>query len=252
MGIKLRIRKLHYYLLMFNMAFFGFLLYLLVYYCSGKPDRYWGMVMFRRWWAHLSTFFAGIFFKFEFERAIDWSKTYVICAYHTSNLDSLMISILVKNNKFSFMGKDELKEGLVTGIYFRTVDLPVDRNSKMAAFRAFKTAAGKLANGTSIIMFPEGGIADDFPPKVQEFKSGAFRLAIEQKVPIIPVSSINTWQTFWDDGLKYGSKPGICNVFVHKPIQTAHLEVRDADALRDEVKRLIEEKINEPRVCDVI
>jgi len=244
MGIKLRFKKLHYYLLMFNMAFFSLFLYPPVYYYySVKPERYWGMVMLRRWWAHLSTFFAGIFFRFEFEAPIDWSKTYVICAYHTSNLDPFMISILMKTNKFSIMGKEDLKDGLVTGIYFRTVDLPVDRNSKIGAFRAFKTAAGKLANGTSMVMFPEGGIAVDFPPKVQEFKSGAFRLAIEQKVPIIPVSSLNTWRTFWDDGVKYGTKPGVCNVFVHKPIETAHLTVADADALRDEVKRLMEDRV---------
>ena len=88
------------------------------------------MVMLRRWWGRLSTFFAGIIFSFEFEEPIDWSKTYMICPYHTSNLDTSMVSILVKNNKLCFMGKEELTRNLVTGIYFRTVDLPVDRGRK--------------------------------------------------------------------------------------------------------------------------
>jgi 1-acyl-sn-glycerol-3-phosphate acyltransferase len=225
------------------MAFFFFLLYPPLYYFSLKPERYNGMVKLRRMWAYLSSFFAGVIFKFEFEEPVDWRKTYIICPWHTSNLDTAMISILVKTDDFCFMGKDTLKEGLITGIYFRTVDLAVDRNSKMSAFRAFKTAADRLKHGTSMIMFPEGGIIDDYPPQVQEFKNGPFRLAIEQKVPVIPVTSLDTWKTFWDDGLKYGSKPGICHIFVHKPIETAHLSVEDADALRDEVKGIILNKL---------
>lgn len=225
------------------MAFFFFLFYPPLYYCSLKPERYGGMVMLRRWWAYCSTFFAGIIFKFEFEEPIDWTKPYIICPWHTSNLDTAMVSIMMKTNNFCFMGKEELKDGLITGIYFRTVDLPVDRDSKMSAFRAFKKASGKLNDGTTMIMFPEGGIIDDHPPKVQEFKNGPFRLAIEQKVPIIPVTSLNTWTKFWDDGLKFGSKPGICRVFVHKPVETARLAVTDADELRDEIWSIIDNKL---------
>jgi 1-acyl-sn-glycerol-3-phosphate acyltransferase len=46
----------------------------------------------------------------------------------------------------------------------------------------------------------------------------------------------------WDTGLEVGSRPGICDIFVHKPIETAHLTVDDADALRDEVYRIINDK----------
>jgi len=220
-------------------VFFFFLLYPPLYYCSLKPRRYKGMVRLRRAWAYLSTFFSGIIFKFDFEEPVDWSKTYIICPYHTSNLDTAMICMLMKTNNYVFMGKKELKDGLITGIYFRTVDLPVNRDNKISAFRAFKKAGDNLKNGTSMIMFPEGGIADDYPPAVQEFKKGPFRLAIEQQVPIIPVTSLNTWKLFWDDGLKFGSKPGVCSIVVHKPVETIGLTVGDADALRDNVKNII-------------
>jgi 1-acyl-sn-glycerol-3-phosphate acyltransferase len=240
--MTLFLRKLHRYWLLFNTALWFFVLYLPLYYYSRKPQHYWGMVMLRRWWARLSTTFAGVFFKFEFEEPVDWSKTYVICPYHTSNLDTLMLSLLIKSNKFCFMGKEDLKKGLLTGIYFRTVDLPVDRQSKIAAFRAFKTAGAKLANGISMIMFPEGGIADEYPPRVQEFKSGPFRLAIDQKVPILPITSVDTWKVFWDSGLKYGSRPGICRVFIHRPIETSALTLSDEESLKDEVKKIIENK----------
>ena len=46
----------------------------------------------------------------------------------------------------------------------------------MSAFRAFKTAGDMLDNERSIIMFPEAGIADEHPPKIQEFKNGPFQV----------------------------------------------------------------------------
>lgn len=133
------------------------------------------------------------------------------------------------------MGKQELEDGLVTGLFFRTVDIPVNRDSKMSSFRAFKKASERLQEGISLIIFPEGRISDHYPPQLCPFKNGPFRLAIELKIPVIPVSSANTWQILWDTGIKHGSRPGISKFKVHKPIETAHLSIDDADVLRDEV-----------------
>jgi 1-acyl-sn-glycerol-3-phosphate acyltransferase len=88
-------------------------------------------------------------------------------------------------------------------------------------------------------------IPDDFPPRLYPFKNGPFRLAIELKIPIIPVTSLNTWQVLWDTGLEKGSRPGICNIYVHKPIETAHLSLDCADALKDEVYRVISNKFEQ-------
>ena len=143
------------------------------------------------------------------------------------------------------MGKAELVNEFATRLFFKTIDIPVNRDSKMSAFRAFKAAGERLAQGTTVIIFPEGKIPEDYPPTLHEFKNGPFRLAIELKIPIIPVSSLNTWKVLWDTGLKYGSKPGICNIFVHKPIETAHLTIDDADALRDQVHGIIKQKLEQ-------
>jgi 1-acyl-sn-glycerol-3-phosphate acyltransferase len=195
----------------------------------------------RRIWGFLSSFFSGIRYSFKYEQPVDWSKTYIICPNHTSNLDITAISLLVKNN-FCFMGKEELLQGFVTGIFFRSVDIPVNRESKMSSYRAFKQAAERLEDGTTIIIFPEGRIPHAYPPEVHEFKNGPFRLAIELKIPIIPVTILDSWEILWDTGLEIGSKPGICHTFVHKPIQTAHLTIDDADALREQVRNIIKQK----------
>ena len=196
----------------------------------------------RRLWGFISSALVGFFFKFEYEEAIDWSKTYIICPNHTSNLDIAAMCILVKSD-YSFMGKQELVDGLVTGLFFKTVDIPVNRESKMSSYRAFKKAGEKLTHGKSVIIFPEGKISDDYPPQLHEFKNGPFKLAIELKVPIIPVSSPNTWKMLWDDGTKYGTKPGVCHFYIHKPIDTINLIADDADALRDKVYSIINNKL---------
>jgi len=196
----------------------------------------------RRTWAFISSALVGIVYRFKYEKDIDWSRTYIICPNHTSNLDITAMTIMVKTNQFCFMGKDELLNNFVTRLFFKTIDIPVNRDSKMSSYRAFKKASEALAGGTSVIIFPEGKIADDYPPQLQEFKNGPFRLAIELKVPIIPVTSFDTWKVLWDTGVQYGSKPGICNIFVHEPIETAQLTLDDADALRDKVHGIIKQK----------
>jgi 1-acyl-sn-glycerol-3-phosphate acyltransferase len=199
----------------------------------------------RRNWGFVSSLLVGIFYSFDYEKPIDWSRTYIICPNHTSNLDITAMTILVKNNNHCFIGKDDLLNNFVTRLFFKTVDIPVNRDSKMSSYRAFKKAGEVLANGTSVIIFPEGRIPDEYPPQLHDFKNGPFRLAIELKIPIIPVSSANTWKVLWDTGLEHGSKPGICNIFVHQPIETAHLTLDDADALRDQVHNIMKQKFEE-------
>lgn len=239
--MKLILKKAHTYFYVLVVGVLYYMFWPFFYYFSRKPGRYYRLNQLRSAWGAASSALAGFFYRFEYEQPIDWTRTYIICPNHNSNLDITAMCLLVKNN-CCFMGKEELLEGLVTGLFFRSVDIPVKRESKIASFRAFKKAGERIRSGISMIIFPEGAIPDHYPPRLEGFKNGPFRLAIEEKVPIIPVSSTNAWKMFWDDGLKYGSRPGVAHFFVHKPIETAHLSVDDADALRDSVYAMIKQK----------
>lgn len=236
------LKKVHIYLYVISVALSYFILWPFFKYLSKAPSRYHSMNKLRGAWGFISSALVGIFYNFKYEEPIDWSKTYIICPNHASNLDISAMCVLVNNN-CSFMGKQELEDGLVTGLFFRSVDVPVNRDSKISSFRAFKKASEKLQNGISMVIFPEGGISDNYPPKLCEFKNGPFRLAIEHKIPVIPVTSANTWEILWDTGTKYGSRPGICDFYVHKPIDTSNLTITDADTLRDEVFAIIADKL---------
>jgi len=236
------LKRIHTYFYRYSVAFFFILVWPILYFLSRKHDRYKYINGYRRFIILMSTIVSGVFFSINYEEEIDWKRTYIIIGNHTSNLDVSAICLTAKNNH-CFIGKDELLNNMVLGFFFRTIDITVNRDSKISSFRAFKTAAERLKNGISVVIFPEATIPDEYPPKLYPFKNGAFRLAIELKIPILPITSLDTWKVLWDTGREFGSRPGICDIFVHKPIETAHLTLDDADTLRDEVHEIIKRKL---------
>jgi 1-acyl-sn-glycerol-3-phosphate acyltransferase len=193
--------------------------------------------------SRVSSFLSGIRYNFIFEEPLSADKTYIYCANHSSNLDIMIMCILAKRN-FHFMGKDELLNHPILKLFFCSIDIPVNRESRISAFRAFKKAGANLKAGRSLVIFPEGRISDDhYPPRLIDFKNGPFRLAIENNIPIVPVSISNAWKLLWDDGKKYGSRPGRCDIYVHKPIFTQDLDVAEDAVLKDRVYNLIDSKL---------
>ncbi|RKR83888.1 1-acyl-sn-glycerol-3-phosphate acyltransferase [Mucilaginibacter gracilis] len=234
-------RRLHNYYYIFTALLTLALFYPLLWFYSRKQSRYPTLNKLRRVCCYISSTASGIFFNVTEQEPVDWSRTYIVCPNHTSNLDILAMCIAVKGN-YHFMSKAELANTPFFKIFAKTVDIPVNRESKISSFKAFKKAAENLKQGQTLIIFPEGKIGDEYPPILEEFKSGPFRLAIELKIPILPITSLNTWHILHDSGFKRGSRPGICDIFIHKSIETAHLTINDADLLKDEVYNLINQK----------
>lgn len=220
------------------------LLFYPFYYVSSRNPGWYGFLnRLRKLNSLLCGWLIGIFFRFTFEQALDPDQTYIYCSNHTSNLDIMIFCVLAKG-KFHFMGKDELLNNPVLGIFFKTIDIPVNRNSRISAFRAFKKAGENLEQGMSLIIFPEGGIdSGQYPPVLQPFKNGPFRLAIEKNIPIVPVSLTDVWKKMWDEGSKYGTTPGICDIYVHQPVSTKDLTDTDADQLKVRIFDLINSKL---------
>lgn len=229
------LRKLHRLWYLFSVLFFFILFFPILYPLSKNPAKHYAAIAkIRRWIALLGTTFSGISFKVDFEIPIDWSRPYVICPNHTSILDITALTYLCPQ-PFSFMGKIELLKNPVTRIFFKSIDIAVDRKSKVSAFRAFKKADQILKEDKSVVIFPEGKIDDEYPPRLHEFKSGSFRLAIDNKIDILPIVIQDAWRILWDDGMKYGSRPGLVHIKVLKPIDTEKLTDDEFDELQDYV-----------------
>jgi 1-acyl-sn-glycerol-3-phosphate acyltransferase len=222
----------------FSLVFYPF------YYLAAKNPGTYGLLNgLRKLKSWLCAVFIGFVPRFTFEEALEANQNYIYCSNHTSNHD-IMILCMLAQGRFYFMGKEELLKNPVLRIFFKTIYIPVNRDSKISAFRAFKRAGDNLEKGMSLIIFPEGKISDEhYPPKLMPFKNGPFRLAIEKGIPIVPVSLTNVWKMMWDDGTKYGSKPGIGDIYVHKPVLTTNLTINDSDELKDRIFDLINSKL---------
>ncbi len=240
--MKRLFKSIHLYYFQISLALIFSTLYPAIFFFSRKPVKFHAMNRLRRYFSYLSSIFSGFIFRYTFEEKIDWSKNYIICANHTSNLDITAMILLAKRN-YVFMGKEELLKNFITGIYFRTIDIPLKRDSMMSAFRAFKKAGENLKEGKHLVIFPEGMISESYPPVLQPFKNGPFKLAIENGVSILPVTIRNNWNLMWDDGKQHGSAPGICDICVHAPINTIEMAETDAEALKDRVYNIINDAL---------
>jgi len=236
--MKRLLKSIHLYYFQISLALIFSTLYPAIFFFSRKPVKFHTMNSLRWYFSYISSVFSGFIFRYTFEEKIDWSKNYIICANHTSNLDITAIILLAKRN-YVFMGKEELLKNFITGIYFRTIDIPLNRESKISAFRAFKKAGENLKEGKHLVIFPEGMISEFYPPILQPFKNGPFKLAIENGVPILPVTIRNNWNLMWDDGKQHGSTPGICDICIHAPIETKGMVTSDVEDLRDRVFNII-------------
>ena len=237
------LKKVHWIYSLFIILLFFVLFYPFYYFAAKKPAWYGFLNRLRALNSLLVSIFIGVFFRFTYAEEPDRTRNYIYCGNHTSSLD-IMIFCLLAKGRFSFMGKEMLLKNPVLKIFFNTIDIPVNRDSKMSSFRAFKRAGEHLKAGGGLIIFPEGKIDEtQYPPQLAPFKNGPFRLAIETNTPIIPVSVTDAWKKMWDDGSKYGSQPGICDIYVHAPVFTENMTPDDADELKDIIFDLINSKV---------
>ena len=237
------LRQIHRIYVLLVILLFFVIFYPFYFVVARRPAWYGFLNRMRALNSWLCSVFTGIFFRFHYAEGLDRSKHYIFCSNHTSNLD-IMIFCLLAKGRFSFMGKEELLKNPVLKIFFNTIDIPVNRDSKISAYRAFKRAGENLREGMSLIIFPEGGIDEEqYPPVLAPFKNGPFRLAIDTQTEIVPVSVADAWKKLWDDGAKYGSRPGICDIYIHSPVSTVGMGVEDADGLRDRVFEVINSRI---------
>jgi 1-acyl-sn-glycerol-3-phosphate acyltransferase len=84
-------------------------------------------------------------------------------------------------------------------------------------------------------------VPDDESIVLDTFKDGAFRLAIEHKIPIIPITFADNKKRF--SFTFFSGKPGKLRVKVHKPVQTCNLTIENKTELKNNVRNIILEQL---------
>lgn len=158
---------------------------------------------------------------------------YVILANHASYLDIFLMYSVLPNNPFLFLGKSELLSYPLIKAYFKRMNIPVYRRDRVKAARSIIRASKEAQNGWSIMIFPEGGIPDGQAPKMIPFKDGAFKLAKNLKLPIVPVTFTNNYKLFSDPTEILGAaRPGISHVYIHEAISVEQIAALEVNELR--------------------
>lgn len=124
------------------------------------------------------------------------------------------------------------------------MNIAVNRKSVFASHKAFIRASNDLESGISISIFPEGTIPES-APDLGRLKNGAFKLAIEKQIDIVPIVYLDNWHLVPDKkGSIYFGKPGIARVCILDPISTKHMTLQDQGKLRNEVQQKMQDVIN--------
>ncbi len=155
----------------------------------------------------------------------------VVVANHQSLLDIVMLSRMPREMKW--VAKEELFRIPWIGWLLRlTGDIAVRRGDAESGGEAISRARAYLARGMSVMIFPEGTRSRD--ARLLPFKSGAFRLAIDAGVPVLPVAVWGTSAGIRKGGLAVAPCDAVARIL--PPFPTAGLAQADAVALRDRVR----------------
>lgn len=179
----------------------------------------------------------GMGFRLDvtFDEKILPDKSYMFCPNHASLIDPFVL-ILLSKNPIVFVGKQELAKIPIFGFFYKRVVIMVDRSSAKSRKRVFKMAKKRLQNGVSMAIFPEGLVPTE-DVVLAPFKKGAFSLAIEFGIPIVPQVYYDCKRLFSWDFFKGGT--GVFRVKQHKFITTKKLTADNVDGLKSKTFEII-------------
>jgi 1-acyl-sn-glycerol-3-phosphate acyltransferase len=161
-------------------------------------------------------------------------RPYVVVANHESVADPFLLTYLPWDMRW--VAKEELFKIPIIGLAFRwSGDIPLRRGQGESVRAMMDTCKEALAAGIPIMMFPEGTRSKD--GELLAFRDGAFRLAIEAGVPVLPLVLAGTKECRPKHSKWFGRARA--RVRVLAPIPTEGLTLDDVPMLRDRTRDVI-------------
>jgi len=194
-----------------NSLLFSFLAALFSVVISPKSGSFFGAA-----WARISAFLTPMLVTVKGRENIDKKQSYVIVANHQSGYDIFVLYGWLGID-FKWIMKKELRNAPGIGYASHKVGhVFLDRSSPRAAMKSIEEAKRKLVNGTSVVVFPEGTRSS--ANEMRRFKKGAFKIAFELGLPILPVTLVDTHKILGKR--PFDLLPGSTQMVLHSPINT--------------------------------
>lgn len=160
---------------------------------------------------------------------------------HTSFADIPLFGLAIRGN-FKFFAKKELEKIPILGKLIANLDILVDRSNPRQSVLALRKAGDALDGRVNMCIFPEG-TTNNKGSNLMSFKAGPFKLAIEKQLPIVPVTFLDNFRLFLNDG-RHLAQPGVARVVIHDPIDTAGMSVDDITELSRKVHTIIQNELD--------
>ena len=181
-------------------------------------------------WARLNSWATPMLVSVRGRENIDKNQSYVIVSNHQSQYDIFVLYGWLGID-FKWVMKQELRKVPALGIACERIGhIFIDRSNTAAALRSLNEAKSKIVNGTSVIFFPEGTRRRDH--RLGKFKKGAFRMALDLGIPILPVTISGTRAILPTQSIDLF--PGRASMTIHPPIDIAGY---DTGNLKDLIER---------------
>jgi len=189
-----------------------------------------------RWWCRLVAW--SIFARIHVygTENVKADQNYVYMANHSSLIDTPALFAYLPH-QFRIMAKKELFYIPFMGWHLWSAgNFPIDRSDPRKTAHSLRRVIDGVRAGKSLAVFPEGTRTPD--GRLQEFKHGAFKIAVRAGVPIVPVSIRGTFKLLPKTTL--APRPGRVDVIIGTPIDTrgyseknlADLIARTRDAIQ--------------------
>jgi len=240
-------RVLLVYLWRFWMIILGLVLTIVIgipiYLLSFRKSHYKYCYQLIRLWAR--GMFYGMGFRYELKslthQKIDKDQQYVIIANHTSIMDVMIPCLLFPNHPLCFVGKKELVKIPIFGTIYKRVCVMVDRSSARSRAEVYRRCAEKMAEGNSIVIFPEGGVPDDTSIILDQFKDGAFILSTKHQFPVAVFTFVGLKEMFPFDNKK--GYPGKVKVFFNNILDQSLTMSQQKETAFKEIKKTLEKSL---------
>ncbi len=190
-------------------------------------------------WARFILFTNGVRLRVTGLDHIDKKRSYVFISNHQSNLDGLAIGTTLPS-PLRFIIKKSLLKIPIMGLAFKLGRMiPIERGDGAKAIETINRATGELRNGISALFFGEGRRTRD--GLLQPFKKGGFIFSITTKLPLVPITVVNSYNLFPSGALFI--RKGTIEIIIGAPIITEKMRPEDATALRERVRGIILENL---------
>lgn len=210
------------------------LTYPLQWYFSRRPNGGGVVHALNRFWSTLSITMWGVPVEVVRESPGPNPQPCVYVANHGSYIDIMMLFKYIPGF-LNMMGKASLARVPVWGPLFGRVYITVDRGSAVSRGRAMVAARRGLAEGKSIAIFAEGRISPAPGKELLPLLDGAFQLAIEMGVPLVPVGMPLNHMFMPDVEKDLRVRFHRLKIVFHPPISAAGMTLADIPALKQRV-----------------